>query len=957
MVSVAHLRGRDSLLAALGERCEQSAAGRSSVVVVEGGSGFGKTRILRAAIELAARRGLRAGYGWSAADDQAVPMGPFFSALFDGPRPLVNPGERGKLHYLPEQRYWLLDELESLFERAAVEHPLLVALDDLQWADSGSLLALRTLPARLASLPIVWLVAIRTTAASTEVLNLAEHLTDNGALRARLTALDENAVAQVVADLLGAEPAAGVLDLAATAHGSPFLLTQLIRGLLEEGLVRVEDGRAVLVHNRLPARVGESMRARLRKMPELTRNVARTASVLGRSFTFDQLAAMTGQQVVSLLAPVEELLAADVLTDAGGVLGFHHDLIRDAVRDTLPATALRALQRQAVDTLLTTGSPPVEIAAQLAGSAEPGDDAAVETLRQAALAFSASDPDAAADLSRRAVELASANYTHRAALVAETALHLHAAGRIAEGKRFADDVLRQALTSDQEAKVLLGIANMYGLSADVRADASVRALALPEVCELTRARHLAYLAHNRTTGGRSDEAAALLPALRGAVERSADAASKYTLELVESGLRYLAGEFERARERVEASIRTGAKLNEPSRMVLVQYWRSEVYSVLDRYDEALQLTSANLARAQGDRQVWGAFLFEGGRGRHLMQMGRLDDAQAALEPAVEMAEDVPLAGVLDTAAAVARGQIAIHTGDVAWLHRCLAYTESLRQSAPPAVRRHAAWLSALAAMARGDVAAAHRDVQTLVRADRTGLESRLPHDVTDEIDIIRIALAAGDAELAALALATAEARRDHNPRIATLSGVAAHCRGLRDNDAGQLDEAVEAFARGPRPLALASALEDAGELSAREGSVDFAAARLTRALETYARIGASWDAARVRGRLRQLGVRRRLATTTRPRQGWAGLTESELNVVRLVARGLTNREAAERLYLSVHTVSSHLRSAFTKLGINSRVELANIAMNEKLAEIDRAAAADQSHTTGLARSRAANAAP
>ena len=59
--------------------------------------------------------------------------------------------------------------------------------------------------------------------------------------------------------------------------------------------------------------------------------------------------------------------------------------------------------------------------------------------------------------------------------------------------------------------------------------------------------------------------------------------------------------------------------------------------------------------------------------------------------------------------------------------------------------------------------------------------------------------------------------------------------------------------------------------------------------------------------------------------GWAALTESELTVVRLVADGLTNREVAERLYVSPHTVSGHLRHAFEKLGINSRVVLTRLA--------------------------------
>ena len=72
-------------------------------------------------------------------------------------------------------------------------------------------------------------------------------------------------------------------------------------------------------------------------------------------------------------------------------------------------------------------------------------------------------------------------------------------------------------------------------------------------------------------------------------------------------------------------------------------------------------------------------------------------------------------------------------------------------------------------------------------------------------------------------------------------------------------------------------------------------------------------------------MRRRLVARERPETGWAALTDSELAVARLVAQGLTNREVAEQLFVSPHTVSSHLRSVFAKLEINSRIALARIA--------------------------------
>jgi DNA-binding CsgD family transcriptional regulator len=132
----------------------------------------------------------------------------------------------------------------------------------------------------------------------------------------------------------------------------------------------------------------------------------------------------------------------------------------------------------------------------------------------------------------------------------------------------------------------------------------------------------------------------------------------------------------------------------------------------------------------------------------------------------------------------------------------------------------------------------------------------------------------------------------------------------------------------PRQLALASALEDLSVAEARADRTHQAIAALDRALAIHAACGASWDLARIRRRLRHLGVRRRLAFERRPARGWAALTDSELAVVQLVASGLTNKEVAERLYISSYTVSVHLRHAFEKLGINSRVALTRIAAEQ-----------------------------
>jgi DNA-binding CsgD family transcriptional regulator len=620
-----------------------------------------------------------------------------------------------------------------------------------------------------------------------------------------------------------------------------------------------------------------------------------------------------------------------MLVESRDRLAFRHDVTREAVRESVPVSARRALDRQAADVLLAAGATPLEVAAQLAASAEPGDQQAISTLLRAGAALATTDPGAGADLSRRALELAPRDHPLRGSLLAQTAVLLHSAGRVDEAREFADTQLRDALPAEQEAEVLLSIAGMFGVPPDARAAAGRQALALSELPEHARAQHLAALFHNLLVGGRADEAKAIEAETAAAVKSSGDANSAFAFALAETVTAYVDGRYQDALELTERAARAGIGTTDWAREHLAQEWRCETRTVLDHVDDSLRLAADSVAAAHRDRNAWAIRIFEIWRGRQLYQLGRLDDAGAILEGQFSAETGDRFFGALDAAGIVALGRVALHQGNGRVQQRTARLARGLLEDATPNFRREAAWLLALQAMATGDRAAAHGWLCAMGDDQRTAILPLFPIDVTDEPQLVRMALAAGDEELAEVTAAQADRRAQLNPSVATIVATAAHARGLLASNIDDLQRAAGLFATGPRPLAGASALEDLGVARARAGEVDTAIEALDSALVLYAQAGARWDAGRVRSRLRDHGVRRRLVAREHPDAGWEAMTDSELAVARLVAAGLTNREVAERLFVSPHTVSSHLRSIFAKLDINSRLALARIAAEHETA--------------------------
>ena len=915
------LRGRDGESALIGQLLSAAARGEGSIVVIEGPAGFGKTRLLRSAVEQAAAAGIRTGWGGATDGAQAAPMLTLMSALFEGREPLLQRAELRELPVAQEQRFWLLQQLAELLEAAALDGPLLICLDDLQWADPGTLAAVRSLPEQLADLPVVWMVALRPEGAPKSALAVVEALGELDARQMHVGPLAPEAVEQILADVLGAEADQNLSDVAASTDGSPFLLVELLRGLRDEGRLRFGAGRVNLVGTQLPARLRQSMRLRLGFRSPVAQQLVAVAAVLGRSFSHDQLAAMLDRPATALLAPVEELMDAGLIMEDGERLAFRHDLIREAVLETLSASSRRALQRRAVDVFLAEGAPPAHIARQLADSADRGDHAAVSLLSRAAEALRMLDSAAAADIAVKALELAAPDDASRGPLVAQAAILLFAAGRSAEGQALAQGALRELLRAEQQVEICLAISAMLSVPADVREEACRRALQLDGLSEVMRLRLQARLAYSVVHVGKLAEAQQMIDRIEPAIATTDDVTARFAFEIARQSLAVMEDRFQDALDAARAS-RVSVPTKTPIPAYMTDVVLIESLAVQDKFDEALQVIASRVAAAQRDDQFWVARSLELNQGRYWAAAGRLEDAVVALEGISPTLEPRQVRNSGDAAVLTALGRVALHTSNQRQSGMCARAARQALRTLPPEPRQHAAWLIALLQMADGDGHGA-RTVLSEGRDPDMPVLPRFWADPGDPPQLVRIALACGDDQLASEAVAIAERRAQRNPGVASLEAITAHARGLRDDDIAELRRAVQRFAHSPRRLARASATEDLGHVLVRSGQIAEGIRWLNEALELYAGMGATWDATRVRGRLRRLGVRRNLQPA-RPAQGWAGLTDSELAVVRLVAAGQTNRQIAAQLFLSPNTISSHLRRVFAKLGITSRVELVHL---------------------------------
>ncbi|GAA4501672.1 LuxR family transcriptional regulator [Actinoallomurus oryzae] len=916
----AGLRGRDREWHILTRTLSAAEAGRGGVVLIDGQSGMGKTRLLAAAAETAAARGFAVARGGVEEPGRLEPLAPLTAALGESTQTLLASvaNIRGDASDL---RLWLVQELQARLERRVTQGPLLVTLDDLHWADPTTLLALRTLIPELASYPLVWILS-RTTGNGAGVDRLYEVLEREGATRMSLGALDDRAVAEVVADVLGATPDAEVLALAAGAGGNPFMLVELLGGLLDESAVKIGDGHARLVSQRLPHRVQETARRRLGRLSAHCRRVLQVAAVLGRSFDANDLADMLGELPSRLLPAVEEAEAAGVVVPDGDLLAFRHDLLWRAMTESMPEPMRRALHRQAAGMLLDRGGSSIRAAAHLLCSAGPGDPEAVAGLDRAVREVLPSSPQTAAELALRALELTPPSDAGRFDRTVTAISTLSNAGRQADAAELARTALKRATRPRQAARLRHELActlMLAGRAAEAVTEAErvLEQRDLPDelrgVAEQVLFRGM-FANHDRR-GHERAEAVVAGGERHGPIALTGAHMLLSTDTWAEGRCAEAIGHIREA-TRIAAGGPLKAKYAHP-RLHLISLLTDtrqleEAESVLRIADEEIT------ALGHTAYSPCPAIL----RARLRLAQGRLDDAAAEARAGLGRADEVGT-HAFDLLAFAVLALVGVLRGDIDAAVRSVDRYESSHRGGRGATygMRWGDWAVTRVVDAR---AGAERAIEEFHSRFLGTLEHRrlLMTEPNAAAWLTRTALAAGERPVGETLTAMAETLARDNPGFPTYAASAAHARGIADADPTALARAVATYLE---PWSRASAAEDLGVLRARTPAAREAAIRdLDEALAGYRHVGAMRDAARVRARLREFGVRRRDHQAERPASGWAALTDTERAIAALVAEGLTNPQVATRMFISPHTVKFHLGQVFRKLGIGSRVELARL---------------------------------
>jgi DNA-binding CsgD family transcriptional regulator/tetratricopeptide (TPR) repeat protein len=938
-----NLVGRAAELQELTVSLQAVAEGFGRTVVIEGEPGIGKSSLLREIIEGAQGLGINV---FSAAGEELERRRPFgvvsdclgllrttdgrrsgiARILLDETASLTTTG-RDPLSGSPTTEFRVVEACLALVEDLATQGPLLLALDDLHWADRSSLVVINRLARCVDRLPVLLVCTCRQLPRSSELDLVISELTRLGARHLVLQPLEGTAVADLVMSLTGRHPGPRLLQQVAGAGGNPLFVCELVEALVTNGSLTVLAGEtldidAVAVPT---ASLSLTILHRLSFLATDTLDLLRVAAILGTSFRAHDLSAVTGVQPLSLIAGLREALASGVLVEDPSYLRFRHELVRQALLEDLPQAVRRTLHRDVARHLTDSGAPARLVAEHLVRGAEPGDEEALSYLRSTAAELASTAPATAAELLDKALLLAGRSHPNRDQMLAERAVSLMWAGDVAGAARLCEETLARQFDPSVEGifRVCLSRALLAGgRGADALRQADLAALD-PTLSAVERARLLAWSSTIQISLGEVDQAAAVAEQAVAAAEACDDLLAQcIALTTIATASNFL-GRLTRGVEVVESAVRVADRSRGlEAHRFHVNFYRAILLMEVDRLEESLEAIRIG-RRLSEDLGVKGSLpLYQWAAALSHYLSGRWDDAIAESEACLELAADLGTRqGILLVHAL--RSLVALHRND---LDTAESAARAAEQELEVTGQQHGLehWVSlarALLLEANGSPDAA---CGLLWRAWEVCVDARLITYYPDlGPDLARLAMATNKPACAADVCEALESMAASNCEVPRLAAEAAYCRGLLDGDPERLVRAASHRRSGARPLDLARTCEQAASMLVRVGRGSAADPLFDETIVLYERLGASRDVARVEASLRDAGRRRgRRGPRPRARTGWASLTDTERAVADLAGQGLSNPEIAARLFISRHTVHTHMGHILDKIGVKSRVELA-----------------------------------
>jgi DNA-binding CsgD family transcriptional regulator len=929
---------REGEIAELGAAIERAHDGAGAVVIVEGPPGIGKTALLGTARGLArtagsvvlsargselerdfafgvARQLFQAPINAMEADERRQALAGAASlagTLLDVPEGEAQAGADGEIFPVLHGLHWLCANL-------AQAEPLVLIVDDAHWADEPSLRFLQYLAGRIDELPLLVLVAARSTQPEAPVATLEAARFETATTSLTLHPLSEDAAASVVAATFGSDgdPAFTRASWEASG-GNPLLLTELSRSLAAEGFEPTAEATAH-IDQVDPEPVSRSVLSRIARMGPEAQEFARWVAVLGDGTSIGTAAAVATLDQKAALA-VADVLAAGHVLNAGMPLSFTHPLIRSAVYGELGAGERSRRHAAAALHLRAAGAPMEQVATHILRTEEGADPDASATLRAAAAdAVSRGAPQTAVTLLERALAEATSGAEHHGVLRA-----------LAEASMLVGD--RRALDWADQA-------------IETAPDHRSRAQTVLSVSWMSSARTL--------EGGFLDRVLALVDELE-----SDDPELAARLEVHAYTVATTTLDFQPAlRERTERWALQGPASTgvQRSRLVLRAGWGAVLGTM--PADTVLELFSRvsipELYRESGGRGLfWLALEFQAHAGAPSLALEAADFAVAEatrrgylalLQSALGHRTFLHmLEGDIDAAVSDARAAIEIDSPATLAINGGLIFAAATRALTERGDLDDAAELSG---SVKAAVLGAPRNLLQVGFRDalaRLELARGEPRAALAELDRLRELLPTDwtgggtfhwgeGAALALRALGEADRARDladenlkrarefGAPRVI---GVGLRTRGMvLGGQAGidDLRESVAVLEAGEARLEYAKSLVELGAALRRANRRQDAREPLRRGQELAQRCGARGLAQRSRTELEATGARPRSVVLS----GAEALTPSERRVAQLAAQGLTNREIAQQLFVTMKTVETHLRHCYQKLEISGRGELSN----------------------------------